>query len=320
MTRLNIFAKFLLCAAAALLLASCASVRDPHVRPHPLAGRIWDVAAGRFVDPNTVMVRVVDSHFVLLGEIHDNIEQHRIQARILDSIVRNGKRPALVMEQFDLEQQDKLNTVAQGNSSQNDKLRALSEMMRKGWDWPLYAPMVSIALQQKLPLVAANLSRESLREVSSRGYDALGGGEGKRLAIETVWSPERQAQLAQELALGHCGKVPDHMVEAIAKAQRARDAVMADILLYMRKAGGVAIIGRNHARQDMGVPLYLAARAPDESVLSIGLVEVDSRTTDPAAYAAGPLGQHHDFLWFTQPSIRKSDPCESIPAQGKVAS
>lgn len=100
------------------------------------------------------------------------------------------------------------------------------------------------------------------------------------------------------------------------KAQRARDAVMADTMLSFGDA--VAIVGRGHARRDMGVPLYLAARAPDATMLSLGLVEVDT-PTDPAAYAHGPLGQLHDYLWFTPGTRRKADPCDSIPAPRSAA-
>jgi len=108
------------------------------------------------------------------------------------------------------------------------------------------------------------------------------------------------------------------MGEAIARAQRARDAVMADMLIRTAKSGAVAIIGRGHARQDMGVPLYLAARAPGVPVLSIGLVEVDA-PVNPATYAQGPLGQIHDYLWFTPRTQRKVDPCDEMPAAARPA-
>jgi len=307
----------LLCCAAVLGLASCAYTGNPHAQRHPLNGKVWDAQARRLVDPALVAERATAARFVLLGEIHDNATHHRIQADILDAIVKSGRRPALVMEQYDVEQQEKLNAILQGDEPQEGKLRALSDLMRKGWDWPLYRPLLATALQYKLPVIAANLSRESLRHVSRNGFEALGSGEQTRLAIEAVWSPERQRQLDREIALGHCGKMPDHMLQSVSKAQRARDAVMADKLLMARRSGAVTIIGRNHARQDMGVPLYLAARAPGETVLSVGLTEVHT-PTEPAAYTYGPLGQRHDLVWFTAPTRRKSDPCDSIPAAIKV--
>jgi uncharacterized iron-regulated protein len=310
--------KILLCCGAALLLASCAHVLDTHLQRHPLIGKVWDVAAQRFVDPARVMARAEAARYVLLGEIHDNAEHHRIQAQILAAMIQRGRRPALVMEQFDVEQQELLNTLAQGAQSQSDKLSGLAGLMRTSWEWRYYEPLVARALREKLPLIAANLSRTALREVSRNGFDTLGSGETQRLAIDAVWSDEKQQQLLRELASSHCGKIPDHVLDAIAKSQRARDAMMADMLLLTHRTGAVAIVGRGHARQDMGVPLYLEERAPDQTVLSVGLVDVDM-PTDPLAYARGPLGQQHDYLWFTARPPRRSDPCDSIPVPAKAA-
>lgn len=317
MKSLKTLKNILLCCALPLTLVSCAHISDPHPN-HPLVGAVWDVAAQQFVSPEVVIQRAADARFVLIGEIHDNADHHRIQARILGDMVRSGRRPALVMEQFDVDQQEKLNATVQNGEALDKRLRGLSNLMRKTWDWPHYEPMVSFGLQQKMPLIAANLSRDALRSVARNGVDALGTGEAERLAIDAVWSPDKEKQLVREVTLGHCGKVPDHMLQAIAKSQRVRDAVMADMLLMSKKNGAIAIFGRGHVRRDMGVPLYLAARAPDASVLSVGLMEV-SPPTDPAAYAYGPLGAQHDYLWFTARPARKVDHCDSIPAQPKAA-
>lgn len=300
--------------AIPLLFTACAHFGQSPFADHPLLGKVWDVAGKRFVDPATVIDRTVEARFVLLGEIHDNAEQHRIQAQVLDAMVQRGRRPALVMEQYDVEQQSGVNAARQGDSSDAAKLKALSELMRKSWEWPLYEPIVKVAVQNKLPLIASNLSRDSLRQVSRQGFSALGEGEQSRLAIDTVWTQERQKQLLMELSAGHCGKMAEHMGEAISKAQRARDAVMADMLVKATKSGAVAIVGRNHARLDLGVPVYLAARAPNAPVVSIGLVEVDV-PINPMAYASSQLGQLHDYLWFTSRPVRKVNPCDSIPAK-----
>ena len=313
MNSLKNLARRAFCVIAVATLASCAHFTNPYGSSHPLAGKIWDVAGNRFVDPAVVIERATEARFVLLGEIHDNENHHRIQGMILDAMIKNGRKPALVMEQFDIEQQQQLNSIVQGNGTRAEKLRDLSQLMRQGWNFPLYKRLVSSALEQKLPLVAANLPRETLREVARNGYDVLGTGEETRLALDSTWTPERDRQLAREIASGHCGKVADHMVQIITKSQRARDAVMADKMLMTRKTGAVGIIGRGHAREDLGVPLYLAARAPGEKVLSVGIVEV-YEPVDPNAYAHSSVGQHHDYLWFTPRPGRNSNPCDSIPA------
>jgi uncharacterized iron-regulated protein len=274
---------------------------------------VWEVATRQFVNPSTISERAATAQLVLLGEIHDNPEHHRIQLRILEQMLQGGRRPALVMEQYDRDQQGKLDEILQGSLAEQDRLIALSQLMRTSWDWPHYEPIIRLALQHKLTIVAANLSRDELRTVSRNGFGALGAGEDARLALETVWTPERQQQLLKDVFDGHCGKVRDHVVQAIAKSQRARDAVMADTLLKFRETGAIAILGRGHVRRDMGVPLYLSARAPELTVLALGMTEL-TNASNPLDYAHDALGPQYDYLWFTPRVVRQVDPCDSIPS------
>lgn len=314
---LDTFGKRLFVTLLVPVLTACAHFSDAGMYSHPLIGKVWDVSARRFVNPATVIDRAVEARYVLLGEIHDNAEHHRIQARVLDAMLERGRKPALVMEQYDVNQQDKVNDAARSKDDAGEKLRELRELMRTSWNWRYYEPLVSRALREKLPLIAANMPREALRTVAREGYGVLGTGEEERLALATVWNDARQKQLTREVTLGHCGKVPEHVIDSVTKSQRARDAVMADKLLVAKRNGAVAVFGRNHVRQDIGVPLYLAARAPNDATLSIGLMEVDT-PTDPVAYTASPVGQLHDYIWFTPRPRRNVNPCDSIPAAPKA--
>ena len=296
--------------ALALLLAACGHVGK--AQEHPLTGKVWDVSARRFVAHDVLLERAATSRFVLLGEIHDNAEHHRIQARLLQELLRKGRRPAMVMEQFDLDRADRIGEIRRGTGSVEQKLQELRELMREGWEWPHYEPLLRLALEHELPLAPANMARDTLRKVAREGLSALGEGEDRRLAADSVWSAPRQTQLARDVRDGHCGKLPEHVAEMITKAQRIRDAVMADAILKFMEPGAVAIIGNGHARTDMGVPLYLRARAPESSVLSLGLVQVQG-STDPRSYAESALGERFDYVWFTEAGRRTVDPCHSIP-------
>ena len=302
-----------LCWAVVVVLTACAQNRSLQQGPrHPLTGKVWDVSAQKMVGRDRMVGRVLDARFVLLGEIHDDAEHHQLQTLIFQAMVSGGRRPALVLEQFDTDQQGAIDTILNDGRIVNSQLQGLSELMRKSWNWPVYEPIVRIALQNRLPVVAANFSREALRNVGREGYGALGIGEEARLALRLAWTPERQAQMVYEISEGHCGKLSAHLGEVISKSQRARDAVIADILLKFQDGGAVAILGRNHARQDMGVPLYLATRVPNISVMSLGFSAVTA-TTDPAAYSQGALGKMFDYVWFTSPVQRQTNPCDSIP-------
>jgi len=80
---------------------------------------------------------------------------------------------------------------------------------------------------------------------------------------------------------------------------------MADAILSHPRT--VAIIGRGHARADLGVPLYLAQRATARRVVSVGLVEVESDKPRPQDYDDTGAGMH-DLVFFTSRASR-SDPC-----------
>lgn len=298
-----------LCGITLLVLATtlptgCATSAPGTLRDadHPLAGRLWDVAARQFIDDAELRRRVAAAEVVLLGEIHDNSEHHRLQAAVLQGRVDSGARPALLMEQFDTDQQAALDEARRDG-------RDLATVMR-GWNWSNYQPLVAIANSARLPLRGANLSRTAARPVVREGYAVLPAGETVRLALETGWNEEREQYLRGLIEKSHCGKIDVQLRDGLVRAQRLRDATLADAALASIDAGVVFILGRGHARRDVGVPIYLAARRPGTRVLSIGMVEVGAGRTAPEAYeAVSVAGIHpHDLLWFTARAERP-DPC-----------
>ena len=291
-------------ACLALLLAGCTLIPPGTLRDtdHPLAGRLWDVAAGNFIDETEFLRRAAQAEVLLLGETHDNPEHHRLQAMILQVRLTAGARPALLMEQFDVDQQAVLDEARRSGKD-------LAPLMR-GWDWSLYQPLVALANTARIPLQAANLPRTALRPVVRDGFAALAAGELQRLALEAVWDDARQKYMVEVIEDSHCGKVPPQLRDGLVRAQRLRDATLADSTLGKLAQGVVFILGRGHARRDVGVPLYLEARRPGTRVLSLGFVEVGADETAPTQYEAEHVGgiAPYDIIWFT-PRAERPDPC-----------
>ena len=288
----------------ALLLASCATIVPGTLRDtdHPLAGRLWDTSVQGFIDDAELLRRAAGADAVLLGEIHDNPEHHRLQARLLQARIDAGARPALLMEQFDIDQQAALDEARRSS-------RDLAPLMR-GWDWPQYQPLVALAATAGLTLQAANLPRASARPVVREGFASMAAGELRRLALETTWNDDRQSYMTEVIGASHCGMVTPQLRDGLVRAQRLRDATLADAALDRIDQGVVFILGRGHARRDVGVPLYLAARRPGTRVLSVGFVEVGAGKTAPAQYETERVGNiaPYDIIWFT-PRAERADPC-----------
>lgn len=250
----------------------------------PTPGEIWDTRAERFVSAEDVYVRAARASHVILGETHDNPEHHRLQRLVLEQLA--GPR-TLAMEQFDSEFQ----AAIEAAPPDAEAIADAGHFDRKGWNWPLYRPLVEFAVERRWPIIAANLSRTEARAIV-RDPAASGLAAAPLLARE----------LERDIAESHCGKrPPEKLLAGMVEAQRARDARMASRL----RAPSVLITGSGHARRDRGVPLYLAGT----DIVSIAFVEVDADRKSPRDYLTGLFTPaSFDYLWFT-PRAEREDPC-----------
>ena len=259
---------------AALLAAAALALPVPaaHAQSAPVAASGADAADAEAAD------------VLLLGEVHDNPDGHRARFALLQARVAGGWRPAIAMEQFDRERQPDLDR-AQRECKDAACVVAMAAPDKAGWQWDYYAPVIDLALRERLPLFAANLSRADAGKIVEHGYDT------------PVPAGILQPQV-EEVRAGHCGMLPDDMLAPMATAQVARDVAMADVVagaLAAHGADGVVLIaGNGHVRRDFGVPFWLRERGIASE--SVGFVE------DPAEAA------HFDRA-ETVPAFARPDPC-----------
>ena len=285
----------------------------PLGREAALVGRIYDTALRRFVSPAEAIERALHRDFVLLGEKHDNPDHHRLQAWLIDALVRAGRRPAIAFEMIPRDREGALAASLEAHPGDPDALGAALDWAHSGWpDFSLYRPIFASALAAQLSIVPGDLARKEYIRLRHGGLAALPETERARLALDPPLSDEARGALADEVRAAHCGMAPEAMVEAMLNVQRVRDAELADALLGAASAdGGVLIAGAGHVRRDRGVPLYLARRAAQKSVLALAFSEVPSGPGDSEepAELASQLGLAFDLVWFT-PRVDDEDPCE----------
>lgn len=291
---------------------------SPLERDHPLVGRIWDVRAGRWADEAALLADVTGARFALLGETHDNVDHHLLQARLTRALGQAGRRPAVAFEMLATEQQPAIDAVLARPAPEAD---AVGKAV--GWDgsgWPPFAeyrPIFAAALEAGMRPVAANLPRSEIQAVVRRGAEALPAPVRARIDRQGPLSPEAARAMREEMRDSHCGELPEAMLEPMVLGQRARDAQMAEVLAGLGEPGGILIAGAGHVRNDRGVPAYL----PEASgrIASVLLVEVSAKRREPAAYAEdygkGPLP--FDWVIFT-PRAKRADPCAELRAHRRA--
>jgi len=230
---------------------------------------------------------------VLLGEVHDNAAQHDLRLRAVEDWIARGARPALLMEQFDREQQAAIDRLrSQRPQPDADALIAAAAPARGGWNWAFYKPFVALALRHDLPLVAVNVSRDDARGVISRGLAASG--------FDAKVPADVSAGIVRLVQDSHCGMIDEAAARRLALAQVARDQFMARAVEANAARGALLLAGNGHVRTDVGVPRWLspATRARSEA---IGLLE---------------LGDDGDAAAFDRtvvtPRQPREDPCAAM--------
>ena len=280
----------------------------PGAGAHPLSGRIWDPRAQDWVSMTELERRLTPARYVLLGEVHDNPEVHRLRRDLLAALFRDGRRSAMAMEQFDREHQPALERVQAGPAPTAELLKTAGRV-DEGWNWSYYEPIVRLALDHRVPIVAANLSRADAFRISAEGAAAvLGAPAVNALRLEQPLPDAARLKLEQVIDDGHCGKAPRNILPGMVAAQRARDAIMAQAL--QAHAPAVLIAGNGHVRRDFGVPHYVAHYPQGDDVRVVGFLETDATKPSPSDYVT-PGAPEYDYIVFAPPTSRP-DPCQTL--------
>ncbi|GLO12008.1 hypothetical protein PPUJ20028_05890 [Pseudomonas putida] len=245
-------------------------------RTHAELGHIIDLASSQAISPEQLVQRLAGVPRVLVGEKHDNPDHHALQLWLLRALQGQRVQGSLLLEMLQPEQQALVDKV-QGQPIPAGLPKALA--WQEGWDWQLYGPIVREALQQRVPLLAANLSPGEMRQ-AYRQPASLKGDKSNAPAVK--------AALLEQVRAGHCGMLPESQLPAMLAVQQQRDRRMAERLLAAPQPA-LLFAGAYHARKDLGVPLHLAdLGAAGESKVLL-LAEVGEQVGPGEA----------DYVWYT---------------------
>lgn len=291
-------------------------------RNHVLVGTIWSARESRAISRVELLEVLSRSPVVLLGEIHDNPDHHRLRASLIGELANRRRAsgqtgPAVVFEHIRADQQHVVDRALHSRRT----IGAQALLQRLEWDrsgWPpasMFAPLFDEILSSELPVLGGNTPGRAVREVARQGFSALPQEERSRLALDVQLEAPLNTALIAEIEANHCGLVPESAFPPMALAQQYRDAHLAHVLLGAMDAHGAAVLvaGNGHVRSDRGVPWHLRRRVPEARSVVVAFLEVDGGVADAADYVMrDPAGQPAvDFVWFT-PQAERPDACERM--------
>lgn len=274
---------------------------------HPLVGRVWSPTRHAFLEPKAFEDAIVSARFVLLGEKHDAPDHHRLQSHVVQTLVRRGRKPSIVFEMLDVDEQPRVDAA---RAAKDPEQAAFPQ----GWDWPFYKPIVAYAFEVGLPVYAGNYPKAKIK--ASFHGTPIAEEDLHALGVDLPFPAEATESLEQELIDSHCGHLPKGHVGGFVTAQRLRDGQLAERLTTTATDGGAVLVaGAGHTRKDRGVPWVLARmpKSKDATVFSIAWMEVQAGMNEPDAYAAVYHAKTlpFDAVWFT-PALEDGDPCAGM--------
>jgi len=243
---------------------------------HAELGHIINLASGQAISPEQLVQRLAGTPRVLVGEKHDNPDHHALQLWLLRALQGQRVQGSLLLEMLQPEQQALVDKV-QGQPLPADLPKALA--WQEGWDWQLYGPIVREALQQRVPLLAANLSPGEMRQAYRQPASLTG---------ERSNAPAVKAALLEQVRAGHCGMLPENQLPAMLAVQQQRDRRMAERLLSAPQPA-LLFAGAYHVRKDLGIPLHLADLGASGESKVLLLAEVGEQVEPGEA----------DDVWYT---------------------
>ncbi len=335
--------------SAIILLLNACQVFSPQTAPdafspeyeiteHPLIDKIWSVKEQQFISQDTLNKRILENNIILLGETHDNARHHQLQAEVIAFLTKNKQSPAVAFEMLNQDQQATINDFQQSHYHSTEKNTAEKTALfaqqinweKSGWpEWQYYQPIFYNAIDQQLPIIAANLDTKTIRKVIKEG-DRVLAQNYQALLEKHQYDEALKKELEQEIFAAHCDMLPEKMLAPMLRGQQTRDlAMLQSILKAVPKDLNkddpqqvlALIAGSGHTRTDYGVPYYLHQEAPALSTLSLSFIEVREDKLQPGDYAKAWRESAEqlpfDYVKFTPKAVRE-DQCAKMKAYMKM--
>jgi uncharacterized iron-regulated protein len=238
-----------------------------------------------------------DGHrFVYLGESHDRLAHHKMQADVIEALVKRGRDVVVGFEMFTRPVQKQLNPWTLGWWSEEEFVKKADWKGQWGFDFALYRPIFEVTRIHKLPMVALNVPRDWVRRVGKDGLKSLTAEEQAQVPkVDTTNQFHRAifgAMMGGHPPTGDRG-------ENIYSAQCLWDTGMADSALkyldampYSSKTVFVVVAGSGHVMYNQAINWRIEKRTGERGI-TVMMAESDK----PISVSRG-IG---DFVYVSKP-------------------
>lgn len=246
---------------------------------------------------STVVDKLAQKKIVYVGEEHDKFSHHQVQLEILRGLHRQNPKVAVGMEMFQKPFQQALDDYIAGAIDERTFLKRSEYFKRWDIDYYLYKPILDFARAQRLPVIALNLPREIVSQVSASGLDSLTKEARQDISQNLDFSDQEYRGRLKEIFAAH-PETQERKFEFFYQAQILWDETMAEAVDRFLKNNPdyrmVVLTGAGHLRFGSGIPKRSFRRNGYEYAIVLSDEEVKSGIAD--------------FVVFPEPSKAPTTP------------
>jgi uncharacterized iron-regulated protein len=261
---------------------------------------VTDTRTGELITPQELVARLSSTRLLLIGEEHTDTEFHKVQYRVLETLVKSGRRVLIGLEMYPYTEQRFLDRWRDGLLTEEGFLRESRWYENWGYNWLYYRDIFLLARDQKLPMYAVNTPREVVSAVRMKGIAGLPPELAVHIPKDIDLDSADHMTFFRTTFEGNEGPVhgmnmPDEMFRNMLAAQATWDATMGYNGVKALKQYGdpkaimVILVGSGHVAYGVGIERQ-AKKWADGPIASIIPVPVGTpargvETDTQASYA-----------------------------------
>ena len=242
-------------------------------------GQIFAKDSGKAILFERMILELKPASFVYIGETHDSLPMHELQARVIEALYEQERRLAVGLEMVPADRQEALSLWSLGVLTEEDFLRQTRWHTGWGFSFAYYRPVFAYAKAHGIPLYAIDAPRDVVVQLRMRDGEVL-TEEGKLAPLKPD-PADAEPRLMVRMALESLdtmaafkGPGLDLIFEELFKAQAARDAdISAHAIRAQKKEDGMVVIlvGSGHVFYGFGLDRRIRQLSglPSKSIVAV---------------------------------------------------
>ena len=262
-------------------------------------GTIYAADSGEPISFEDMIRGMAQSRVVYVGETHNSLAMHQIQAKIIDRLYEQGRDLLVGLEMYPVTQQEVLNKWSLGILTEEEFIRDGQWYVNWNFHFGFYRDVFHVVKKNTIPLYALNVPRNIISKVRMRGWEALSEEEKEMVPEPDLTHKEHRALIraifeSSDLPPQMKGKGLEMAFEGLYRAQTAWDETMAHhALSALKKEQGrmVVLAGSGHLLYNLGINLRADKKSqlPFKTVICVVIPEGEKSTQVSRSLA--------DYVW-----------------------